>query len=413
MSKQPASTTERPLQPYATHAEVEDAFARHVSPGKVKTYRSFGIELVMGRREGPYFYDAYDQRRWLNVHCNGGVFNLGHRNPRVLAAVRRALDGIDIGNHHLISGFRARLAERLAATTGGRLSGVVFGVSGGEAIDLAIKMARAMTKRTKIISANGGYHGHTGLALAAGDAQYREMFGPNLPGFQQVPFDDLAAVEAAVDDTTAAVVLEPVPATLGMPIPSDGYLDGVQRLCHDRGALFIVDEVQTGLGRSGKIWCFEHDGSEPDILVTGKGLSGGVYPISATLMTGPIHDILRDDPFVHISTYGGAEPGCAAALEVLDIIEEPGFLERVQELAERFASELSGMPFELRQRGLFMGLKFPVSGGAMAATKLFFDAGIFAVWANHDTSVLQFLPPLTLTDGEFDELVGKLKSVFP
>lgn len=399
--------------PFTDRDSTFDAFGAHVSGGKAKLYKEMGLDVVMGRREGPWFWDAFEDRRYWNVHCNGGVFNLGHRNAAILEAVTAALTERDIGNHHLVSGHRAALARRLAATTGGLLDGVVFGVSGGEAIDLAIKVARAKTGRHGIVSANGGYHGHTGLAMAAGDSAYREPFGENLPGFVQVPFDDIGALEAAVGDDTAAVLLETIPATLGMPIPSDGYLPSVQQLCNERGAKLILDEVQTGLGRTGRIWGYQHDEVEPDIVVTGKGLSGGIYPITATLMRAELHDFFDDHPFIHISTFGGAEPGCAAALAVLDQIEAPGFLERVASLSERFAAGLSeGLPFQLRRRGLMMGLKFPAERAGMFAAKVLYDRGVFAAWANNDTSVLQFLPPLILDDAQADELIGVVRGAF-
>jgi acetylornithine/succinyldiaminopimelate/putrescine aminotransferase len=384
-------------------------FAAHVNPGKVAAYQALGLDLVMGERDGARFRDAFSGRWLYNCHCNGGVFNLGHRNPAVVAAVRDALDDLDVGNHHLVSGWRALLAERLAATTDGLLPGVVFGVAGGEAIDLALKVARAHTGRTGIVSAVGGYHGHTGLAMAAGDPEYRDPFGPNLPGFVQVPFDDLDALAAVVDDTTAAVILESIPATLGMPLPSPGYLAGVQRLCRDRGACFVLDEVQTGLGRTGTMWYFQQEGLEPDIVVTGKGLSGGVYPITATLMTAALHAFFADHPFVHISTFGGAELGCVAALAVLDTVESPGFLDRVVELGERFEHGLVGTGGRLRRRGLFMGLKLPNEGDALLAARDVIEAGVFAVFANNDTSVLQLLPPLTVTDEEADDIITILR----
>ncbi len=375
-------------------------------------YRELGVDVVMGERGGVTFDDAFSDRKFLNCHVNGGVFNLGHRNSRVVAAVQTALGELDIGNHHLVSGLRARLAERLSKTTSGRLSGTVFAVGGGEATDLAIKVVRGVTGRHKIISASGGYHGHTGLALAAGDPQYRDAFGPNLPDFVQVPFDDLPALEAALDDDTAAVLLEPIPATLGMPIARDGYLRGVQQLCRERGAKLVLDEVQTGLGRTGRMWAYQHDDLEPDAVLTGKGLSGGVYPIAATLLTRELHSFFDDRPFVHVSTFGGSELGCVAALTVLDIVEEPAFLPRVVELAERFARGLSKMPFEVRQRGLMMGFKFAVDGAGMMASKLLYDAGVFATYANNDRSVLQFLPPLIISDAEADELIARVKHVF-
>jgi acetylornithine/succinyldiaminopimelate/putrescine aminotransferase len=400
-------------QPFDDRAAATAAFAAHVNRGKVAMFEQYGLDVVMGERAGARFHDAYSDRSFVNCHANGGVFNLGHRNPAVIAAVRAALDHLDIGNHHLISGHRAALAARLAATTGGHLPGVVFAVAGGEAIDLAIKVVRAGTRRSGIVSARGGYHGHTGLALAAGDPQYRDLFGAQLPGFVQVPFDDLAAMDAAIGDDTAAVLLEPIPATLGMPIPSPGYLRGVQDLCRARGARLILDEVQTGLGRTGRMWCYQHDGLEPDVVVTGKGLSGGIYPIAATLMTRELHALFDEHPFVHISTFGGAELGCAAATAVLDLVEAPGFLDRVVALGERFGRGLAGASFALRRRGMFMGLAFPAPRAGMFAAKLLYDAGVFAVWANNDPSVLQFLPPLVLDDAEADELIATVRRVLP
>jgi len=397
-------------QPYTTYSETAAAFAAHVNPGKVTAFEALGVDLVMGERSGARFRNAFDGGWLYNCHCNGGVFNLGHRNPVVVDAVRDALDALDIGNHHLVSGWRAKLAERLAATTDGMLPGVVFGVAGGEAIDLALKVARAHTGRAGIVSAVGGYHGHTGLAMAAGDPEYRDPFGPNLPGFAQVPFDDLDALDDVVGDTTAAVILESIPATLGMPIPSPGYLAGVQRLCRERGVCFVLDEVQTGLGRTGTMWYFQQEGLEPDIVVTGKGLSGGVYPITATLMTAELHAFFADHPFVHISTFGGAELGCVAALAVLDIVEAPGFLERVIELGARFEHGLAGVGGELRRRGLFMGLKLQNEGDAMLAARAVIEAGVFAVFANNDTSVLQLLPPLTISDDEADDIIAIVRS---
>ena len=239
---------------------------------------------------------------------------------------------------------------------------------------------------------------------------------PGAPGsclpFTQVPFDDIAAIAAAVGPDTAAVILEPIPATLGMPLPSPGYLERVAEICRQRGAQLILDEIQTGLGRTGMMWAHEHWDVEPDVVVTAKGLSGGIYPISATLMTADLHRLFDTHPFVHISTFGGAEPGCAAALATLDIVTGDGFLSRVAELAERFRAGLAGLPFELRQQGLMMGLRFPAPDAGIVAAKLLFDAGVFAVYANNDTSVLQFLPPLITTESEADEITAAVRATF-
>jgi len=397
---------------YADREAVEAAFATHVDPGKVDVWSMGDLRLVMGDRSGAVFTDAYDGRRWFNCHCNGGVFNLGHRNPRVLDAVRAAMDHADIGNHHLVSAYRAAAAEKLAATADGRLSGVVFSVGGGEAVDLALKVARGHTGRPGVVSVFGGYHGHTGLALAAGDPRDHPLFGHDLPGFTHVAFDDLAAMEASIGDDTAAVILESIPATAGFPMPSPGYLAGVAALCRERGALFVADEVQTGLGRTGSVWFVDQEGARPDILVTGKGLSGGVYPIAATLMTAEVHRFFAEHPFCHVSTFGGAELGCAAAAEVCDIVTAPGFLERVRDLGDRFGAAFAGLPFDLRRRGMLMALVFDEPHGGMTAMKALFDAGIYAFFASYDPSVLQFKPVLTLTDDEADEIISIVTTTF-
>ncbi|MBC7261268.1 MAG: aminotransferase class III-fold pyridoxal phosphate-dependent enzyme, partial [Chloroflexi bacterium] len=169
-----------------TKEAIITRFARHVSQGKAEFFARVGIDFVFGKREGVYVWDVSGQKKLIDCHCNGGVFNLGHRNPRVIAALQQALQELDIGNHHFISEHRALLAERLAAMCPGDLKRVVFGVGGGEAIDLAIKLARGYTGKYKVISAQGGFHGHTGFALAAGDEQYRKPFEPLAPGFLQV-----------------------------------------------------------------------------------------------------------------------------------------------------------------------------------------------------------------------------------
>ncbi len=392
--------------PYPTREKTMKAYADHLSRGKVEAFAELGIDIVIGRREGACFYDAYDNRRYLNCHCNGGVFNLGHRNPVVLESLRRALydDEIDVGNHHLVSGWKALLASRLATTTNNHCPGVVFSPSGSEAVEVAIKTARVVTGRPEIISVHGGYHGHTGLAAMAGDANYHEPFGINLPDFTHLVHNDIVAMGKTISDNTAAVILETVPATLGIALPNEGYLARIEEICRERGALLILDEIQTGLGRSGKFWCYEHDGVNPDVVVTGKGLGGGIYPIAATLMTAAVHQFYDDEPFVQVSSYGGADIGCAIGLTVLDMVEAPGFLDRVEELGHRFEQKLSQL-CEIRRRGLFIGLKWPDEGAGILAAKACIDAGVFAVFANNDTSVLQFLPPLTLTDAEADEII--------
>ncbi len=393
-------------EPYASYGDAASAFASHVSRGKVRALEALGVEIVVGEREGPRFRDAYSGRWFWNCHCNGGVFNLGHRNPRVLAALREALDHVDVGNHHLVSGWRARLAEQLAGSTGRRLPFAVFSPSGSEAIDLALRLARGHTGRTEVIATIGGYHGLAGLALAASDPRWHEPFGAAPPGFIHVPFNDLDAMRSAIDSRTAAVIVEAIPATLGFPMPEPGYLRDVAAAAREEGAAFILDEVQTGLGRTGTTWYFEQEDVVPDVLITGKALGGGLYPVSAALVSEELESFFDENPFAYVSTFGGAEIGCVAASAVMEVISEPGFLDRVSQLGERFEAGFADLPFELRRRGLTMGLKFDSDGGGVMASARLIQAGVFAVFAEHDHSVTQFKPPLIVSDDEADQIIA-------
>ncbi|MFQ5981450.1 MAG: aspartate aminotransferase family protein [Candidatus Heimdallarchaeota archaeon] len=401
-------------------------FGSHVSSGKVDFYQLAGLDFVIGRRKGPWIWDTgisnqeSNGAKLLNCHCNGGVFNLGHRHPDVLKALIDAAQELDIGNHHLISEQRAILAKKLVGLTPQEITRVVFGVGGGEAIDFAIKLARAQNPaKHKIIFAKGGYHGHTGLALAAGADQFKAPFEPLAPGFVSVPFSDVAALEQAIDDQTAAVLLETIPATLGMPIPSDNYYPKIREICDKKDVLLILDEIQTGLGRTGKLWAFEHYKIVPDIICIAKGLSGGLYPISATLYREDLDHFCRENPFIHVSTFGGAELGCPVAIKVLEILTEPSFLEGVNQIAtelriglESLREEFSEIMLDIRQLGLFIGLKMRDAGHGPVLSLALARNEVFAVWADNDRSVLQLLPPLILEKPEITFLLERLKRAF-
>ncbi len=392
---------------------IED-FRNHVSSGKVAFWEGFDMTFVMGRREGIYAWDLDGEKRLINLHTNGGVYNLGHRHPEIVEVLKQALDEVDIGNGHLISKARAEAARLLADLMPGDLDYTVFSVGGGEAVDLAFKAARAYTGRTRIISARGGYHGHTGLAMAAGDEYYRAPFGPQPPGFSQAPFGDAAALAAIMDNDTAAVILETVPATLGMPLPPEGYLKEVRRLCEENGALLIMDEVQTGLGRTGRMWAFEHFDIIPDMVVLGKGLSGGIYPIAATVLRRPIESIFHADPHIHVSTFGGSELGCRVMQKVLEITSAPEFLAHVNNLAGRFTDGVARLIdkwrllIELRRLGLFMGLKMEDEECGPLLSLAGYRNGLLMVYANNDKSVCQFLPPLIMEPDQVDEVLERL-----
>lgn len=385
---------------------VLDLSREYVCPNRVDFLTAAGIDLVIGRREGYRIWDL-DGRELIDLHLNGGVYSLGHRNPDLVAVLRDALDTLDIGNHHFPSVERAELGHRLVELTPG-MQYAVFASGGGEAIDLALKSARRATGRRRVVSITDAYHGHTGLALAAGDEQAAASFLSTEPDFVRVPFNDSEALEAAMKEPTAAVILETVPATAGFPRPRAGYLEDVRRLCDDHGAMYIADEVQTGLGRSGRMWAVQEFGVQPDILVTGKGLSGGLYPIAATLLSERAGAWLREDGWSHVSTFGGAELGCRVASAVLDLTLEalPGLpIQRWQQGFADLRGRYPGWIQEVRQTGLIIGVKFAHEAGGMLMTKVLFDLGVWAAFAGFDRSVLQVKPGLLMHD-EIDAVLA-------
>ncbi len=394
-------------------------FAEHVSSGKVDFYGMVDLLFVLGKREGPWMWDVSGAQKLLNCHCNGGVFNLGHRHPEILKVMRATLEELDIGNHHLMSEQRAMLGKRLAENSPLEITRTVFGVGGGEAVDFAIKLARGHTKKHKIIYATSGYHGHTGLALAAGDKHFKEPFEPLAPGFVDVPFGDAEAVAKAIDNETAAVLFETIPATLGMPLPPDDFYENVREICDEKDVLLILDEIQTGLGRTGKLWAFEHYNVVPDIFVIGKGLSGGLYPITATCYREDLDPFMNEHPFIHVSTFGGAEIGCPVAAKVLEITSADSFLSHVNKVSDNLTSGLeklkerySDILVEIRRKGLFMGLKMSDSGYGPLMSIAGYNSGVFAVYADNDRSVLQFLPPLIIGDDEVAYIVDAMDKAY-
>ncbi|UCD82511.1 MAG: aspartate aminotransferase family protein, partial [Desulfobacterales bacterium] len=402
-------------KPSIIKSSAFSAFSEHVSSGKAAFFQKYDMDFVMGRREGPYLWDVDGEKRLFNLHCNGGVFNLGHRNSEIIGVLKTALDDYDIGNHHLVSKARADLAKMLSELMPGDLEYTIFAAGGGEAVDLAIKVARAYTGRSKIISALGGYHGHTGFALAAGDEKYRIPFGPSIPGFIQIPFGDPAVLKNAIDKDTAAVILETIPATLGIVIPAEDYLPSVREICDQMGVMLIIDEVQTGLGRTGRLWAFEHFGIIPDMVVLGKGLSGGVYPMAATVLRKPLESVFHKDPFIHVSTFGGAEVGCIVAGYVLQISSTPDFLAHVNRLARDFAAKIEDLRQKhvrflrgLRQLGLMMGLVLKDDLCGPILTKTAYDHGLLMVYANNAPHVCQLLPPLVMDTAQVEGVIQGL-----
>jgi putrescine aminotransferase len=388
--------TNEPLQQMSERKRrVLERSRQYLMPNRVDTWTRLGVPLVIGRREGYRLWDI-DGHELLDLHLNGGTYNLGHRHPACLAALEEALRHLDIGNHHFPAESRAALAEQLADNTPGDLHYSVFVPSGSEANDLAIRVARHVTGRRKVVALDAAYHGCTGLASAAGRDGTAQFFCSDYPDeFVKVPFDDLAAMAAALaPGDVAAVLMETIPATYGFPVPSDGYLPGVKALCERHGTLFVADEVQTGLGRTGFLWGIEAWNVTPDMLVIGKGLSGGLYPIAAVVMTKPVGAWLNENGWAYASTFGGAEIGCHVASTVLDICRRPESLANARRISAYLGSgldELRGRhPFlkGIRRKGLVMGLELDDAAGALQLSPALYQRGVWAMFAGFDFSVL-------------------------
>jgi acetylornithine/succinyldiaminopimelate/putrescine aminotransferase len=386
------------------------------NPGKTAFWVDSGVDLVIDRREGYLLWDM-DGRRLIDVHLNGGTYNLGHRNPEVVTAVVDALQRFDIGNHHFPSLARTALAEALVRTAPPGLTKVAFASGGGEAVDIALKSARHATGKRTIVSTVKAYHGHTGLAVATGDDRFSTLFLSDRPDeFVQVPFNDLDAMEKALrGHDVAAVIMETIPATFGFPLPEPGYLEKVKSLCEEHDALYIADEVQTGLMRTGELWGITKHGIEPDVLVTGKGLSGGVYPIAAVLLSERSGAWLHEDGFGHISTFGGAEVGCMAALKTLEITLRPEVRESVHRIAGAVARGLGAIRADhpgwftgIRQNGVVLGLEFGHPEGAKHVMRELYETGVWAIFSTLDPRVLQFKPGLLMAPELVDELLGRM-----
>lgn len=400
-----------------TKQEVFDKSIEYWNSGKTKEWLDLDIDLVIGKREGYYFWDM-DGKKLMDVHINGGTYSLGHRNQEVIDALIDATKSVDIGNHHFPSPLKAELAETVIKSSPEGMKHVIYGSSGGEVIDLAIKCARSATNRLKIVCVNNCYHGHTGLAVAAGAPRYCGLFHAERPGeFIKVPFNDAEAMEKVFEehDDIAAVLMETIPATYGFVMPKPGYLAKVKELCEKNGALYIADEVQTGLMRSGKMWCIETYGVTPDIIVTSKGFSGGIYPISAAILNEKASYWMTQDGSAHMATFGGSELGCACALKVFEILNRPETKQNVDFVLKYLRKGLEKIKADnpdtfvgIRQNGLIMGLELAGRNGAVVAMQHLYDNGVWAIYSQLDPSVLQFKPGVLVTKEYCDELLEKM-----
>lgn len=388
------------------------------NPGKTQDWIDMGVDLVIDRREGYYLFDM-DGRRLIDMHLNGGTYNLGHRHPELVEVLKAGTARFDMGNHHFPALARTALAEALQkCAPGPDLKYTAYGSGGGEAIDIAIKTARHTRQRRKIVSIINAYHGHTGLAVKTGDDRFSKLFlsEDTQDEFIQVRFNDLNAMEDALRGRdVAAVIMETIPATYGFPMPEVGYLPAVKALCERYDALYIADEVQTGLMRTGEMWGCMKYGVVPDIMVTGKGISGGMYPIACVLISESCGGWLHEDGFGHISTMGGAELGCVVAMKTLEIVQRPEVRTMVGFISDYMRAGLdeirAAFPdffIDIRQHGVIMGLVFNDPQGAKPVMKRLYENGVWAIFSTLDASVLQFKPGLLLTQADAEEVLRRM-----
>jgi ornithine--oxo-acid transaminase len=422
----------------ARAGEDYDLYARTINPQFMRLLKTIGFDRIWARAEGQYLYDK-DGTRFLDVLGGFGMFNVGRNNPRVHAALVEALELQTPGSVQLgVSLLPGLLGEELLKRTPARLERVLFTNSGTEAVEAAFKLGRAATGRTRVVSAAHGFHGLTLGALSAnGGPHFVERFGPLLPGFSQVSFGDLDALEHELrSEDVALFLVEPIQGH-GVYMPPAGYLEGAQALCRKYDTLFAVDEVQTGFGRTGKLFAFEHWGLEPDLVTVAKSLSGGYVPVGALLMGRRVYDGVFDSlehSVSHGSTFAPNDLAMAAGLATLRELDDAQLVDRAARLGDVLLAHTQALVAahdvvrEVRGLGLMWAMEFaePESGSVswrvmermqtglfaqLVVVPLFTQHHILSQVAGHDLPVLKGLPPLVLSEQDIDDFVTALDDV--
>ncbi|MER5220947.1 ornithine--oxo-acid transaminase [Streptomyces flaveus] len=376
------------------------------------------LPVVVARAEGVWVEDV-EGRRYLDMLAGYSALNFGHRHPALIEAAHRQLDQLTLTSRAFHNDKLARFAESLAELTG--MDMVLPMNTGAEAVESGIKVARKWAYEVKgvpadqatIVVAADNFHGRTTTIVSfSTDESARAGFGPFTPGFRIVPYNDLAALEAAVDETTAAVLIEPIQGEAGVVIPDDGYLTGVRELTRRAGCLFIADEIQSGLGRTGRTLAVEHEAVVPDMLLLGKALGGGIVPVSAVVASREVLGVLR--PGEHGSTFGGNPLAAAVGSAVVELLETGEFQRRATELGATLREGLAALEGRgvrgFRARGLWAGVDVdPAIGTGREISERLMREGIL-VKDTHG-STIRLAPPLTITDGELRAALGTLEKV--
>lgn len=370
------------------------------------------------RDEGVFTYDNHG-KRYLDCLGGFGIFNVGHRHPRVIQAVKAQLDQVCLHSQELLNPWSAHLASQLAALAPGDLQYAFFCNSGTEAVEGALKLARLATGKSEIISTKNAYHGVSMGALSAtGRDVFRKPFEPLLNGFKHVPFGDIEALEAAITKETAAVILEPIQGEGGINVPPIGYLRKVRQLTKKKGVLLILDEVQTGLGRTGRMFACEHEGVVPDIMCLAKALGGGVMPIGCFMASKKVWKVLEPNPSIHNSTFGGNPLACTAASATLEVLVDEHlparaavmgnyFMRKLDELCQKYPKYL----MEARGRGLLIGLEFQTKEIREAVQEELFYRGVLVAGTMNSNRTIRIEPPLIITESQINIMVNTLEGI--
>lgn len=365
--------------------------------------------LIEWTADGAFVRDI-NGREILDFLGGYGIFSLGHRHPTVINAIKTQLDRLALHSQRLLNPLAGEAAKRLAAITPGNLRKVFFCNSGTEAVEGALKLARLYTKKRKFISAINSFHGKTMGALSVtGRDLFRDPIAPLLP-VEFVPYGDADAVEARIDSDTAAVILEPIQGEGGVVVPPDDYFRRVREICTRRGVLLVVDEVQTGLGRTGTMFCVDYYGVVPDILCLGKALSGGVIPCAAFTSTDEIWSAFHFRPLFHTSTFGSNPLACTAAIATIDVTLKEKLPERARTMGTYLLAELTKVMSEcsyvirqVRGRGLLIGLETVSEELAAKLASALLDRDVLVAYTLNRPEVIRIEPPL-IVDKELIDL---------
>jgi len=408
--------TNIPLSSTCSSEEVLSAFENHMNPALAQVMRFIGFEAVEASAQGCIVTDTTG-RQYLDCLGGYGTMSVGYSHPRVIEAVKTQLDQMAFSAKVLFSAPAALLAKKLAEIAPGDLEYVFFCNSGTEAAEAAMKLARLKTKRTKLVAAVGAFHGKTMGALSvSGREKYKTPFQPLVPDCTTVPYNDIAALEAAVDETVAAVFLEPVQGEAGIILCNPDYLRAAREICDRHGALLVFDEVQTGLGRTGKMWGCDHAGVVPDLMTLAKALSGGVVPIGAVLGTAKVWEVWQENPLIHSSTFGGNPLACAAGLAAIDVIEEENLVSRAREQGQKILNGIRGLQekyprciHEVRGVGLMIGIEFTHADIAGLVIAGLAQRDILAAYTLNNPTVIRLEPPLIINDEQVQTALTALE----